>query len=118
MNLETLAVAMTGGVGLILSTTLPVILSNRRTKDAVAAVHDEVRTNHGQRAGDYLEGIADLKEFSSRQTALFEALAKTWADHTIADAVSFEEISTRLGQIEAEMRRRRSVRRGTDRLEG
>lgn len=93
-----------GAVALVLSTTLPVLISNRKTRGAVGRVHDEVRTNHGLRAGDYLEMVAQVQETSAAQGRVIASLAQSWGDHTVADAVSFEEISKRLEHIEDAVR--------------
>jgi hypothetical protein len=60
-------------------TSVPVILaalaglivtlrSNRKNRQATNDVHDEIRTNHGLRAGEYLEMIGPLVEWAEDHT--------------------------------------------------
>lgn len=87
--------ALASASGLVASTTVPVWLSNRKTRNEVGArvaeVHEEVRTNHGKSAGEYIENIA------GNQEALFRLLV----DHTAQDAVQFHDIKERLNQLGA-----------------
>lgn len=51
------------------ATILVVVLSNGRSTRATHAVHEEVRTNHGKRAGEYIEMIGPLAEWAEHHTA-------------------------------------------------
>lgn len=104
-----IVVALIGAAALIASVTMPIIIT-RRVGSKVDAVHDEVRTNHGMRAGDYLEKVADLQVEVAAQGKVLTHLAQAWGDHTVSDAVSFKEINDRL-EVLAE-------RRGTPRRKG
>lgn len=41
------------------------LITARRSRNDVSAVHEEVRTNHGMRAGEYLESIAAAQTVQS-----------------------------------------------------
>lgn len=104
-------VALIGLIGLIASVTIPVVMG-RRTQTKVDAVHAEVKTNHGLRAGEYMEMVAEVlaeaRTHAAKVTqveAMVTDLSQQWADHTISDAVSFDEISARLEGIEDHARR-------------
>jgi len=60
-------------------TSVPVILaaitglivtlrSNRRNRKATEAVHEEIRTNHGLRAGEYIEAIGPLVKWAENHS--------------------------------------------------
>lgn len=61
-------------------TSIPVIIaaitglvvtlrSNRKNRKATEAVHDEIRTNHGKRAGEYLEMVGPLVDWAHQHTS-------------------------------------------------
>lgn len=75
--MESIVVALIGAFALV--------WTSRSTRKAVGEVHDEVRTNHGKKAYEYLEGIDDLKQ---GQEAMFVMLA----EHTLQDDKNFKEL--------------------------
>jgi hypothetical protein len=60
-----------------------------RVGRSVKAVHEEVRTNHGKRAGEYLEMVPDMM--------------KLLAEHTVQDADQFGQIAKRLDDLDAKV---------------
>lgn len=86
------AAAITGAFGVIL-----LLVSQRRTRKVVKEVHDEVRTNDGQRAGERIEDIgAALTALANGIAEMGQALAETLAAHTESDTENFEELRTML----------------------
>lgn len=47
---------------------IAVLRSNKRTRESSERVHDEVRTNHGMRAGEYIEMIGPLVDWANAHT--------------------------------------------------
>lgn len=47
------------------ATILVVVLSGNRSNKVTERVHDEVRTNHGKKAGEYIEQIGPLMEWAA-----------------------------------------------------
>jgi hypothetical protein len=64
----------------------------------------EVKTNHGLRAGDYLEKIADVAEVSSQTLLKLEELGEKFDQHRIDDSLHFTLLHKRIDRM-----------RGTDR---
>lgn len=84
--------AIASAASLVASTTVPVWLSNRKTRNEVTAqvagVHDEVRTNNGKSAGDYLEMVGHIAD---SQEAMFWLLAELESrDHSQFEATMRE----------------------------
>lgn len=71
-----------------------------RTQRKVSEVHDALKTNHGKRPGEYLEMVGDLAEQVTRLDRKVDTVAGTLADHTVADAVNFEEQRKRQLQMD------------------
>jgi hypothetical protein len=90
-----------GTAGLVSAAALPAWFSSKRTIKAVEAVHTEVRTNHGLTASQYLEMVADVKTTVEIVAAGQDSIVKLIADHTMQDAVNFEQIRADMGAIEA-----------------
>lgn len=57
--------------------------SNRRNRQATQAVHDEIKTNHGLRAGEYLEMVGPLVDW---------AIEHTEADNEMREALGLHPI--------------------------
>jgi hypothetical protein len=81
----TIAAAVIAALGVIISTWL----ANRKTRRGVTAVHDEVRTNHGKRAGEYLENV--------------DALLTLFAEHTAQDERNFNELRRGMDALSAKV---------------
>lgn len=123
IDATTVITAAISAVGLGVSTIIPVVVTRRaaaRTAEKVDNVHAEVRTNHGMRAGEYLELLTSIQSEVASQGRVVAHLAQAWGDHTVSDAVSFEEITKRLAGIEAfqadamaQQRKRRRTDRGS-----
>lgn len=69
-----------------------VTLGQRRTRRAVTDVHDEIRTNHGLRAGEYLERVAEVQISVAR-------LRLDLADHAVTDSENFDSLRKSLNTI-------------------
>lgn len=78
-------------------------LQGRKTRKATTALSADIATNHGKRPGEYLEEIhaglicgreevADIRRLVVLQTEHSANLARQLADHTVADAVNFQEL--------------------------
>lgn len=89
--LTTLAAAIISG-GFVFAAAIVNGRAQRRTRVAVEGVHDEVRTNHGRRAGEYLEDISQVK------TDL-NSLATTFAKHVDSDAEQFRIVTQGLEEL-------------------
>lgn len=94
-----LGVAAIGQVGLLgaawlsqRKTRAKVEESQRATRAKVEEVHQEVRTNHGKQASEYLEMIGELKKGQ-------DALLWLFAEHTQQDAAAFAELKGRFEAI-------------------
>jgi hypothetical protein len=84
-------VAAIGAAGLVLAGFVQV-LGQRKTRKTVEAVHDEVRTNHGKSASDYLEMVEEVKDKLTQVEANQNAFVRLLADHTTQDGRQFQEI--------------------------
>lgn len=51
------------------------VFANRKTRDKIEQVHGEVRTNHGRRAGDYLEDISKVLNSQAVMTGRLDDLS-------------------------------------------
>ena len=73
-----------------------IAMSQRKTRQGVEAVRAEVSTNHGMRAGEYLETIhaevASVRNLAEAMERHQAQLAQALTDHTIADAENFERL--------------------------
>lgn len=83
MDWTQILVAAVGATALVASSSIPVYLQAHKTRRElgrrVGQIHDEVKTNHGKSAGEYLEMIGQIAE---TQEALFWLLAELDArDH-------------------------------------
>lgn len=63
----------------------------RETRRGTSAVHDEVKTNHGLRAGEYLERVADLGVSMEVLTAEVRALGQRMATREQLDSHTEED---------------------------
>lgn len=85
------AALVTGAFGAT-ATAFQTLRMKRETK----ALRADVATNHGMRPGEYLEKIhaevANIKSLVVQSALHTASLADQLADHTISDAVNFEEL--------------------------
>lgn len=92
---ETLINVIIGTGGLVVVAIIG-YLGQRVTRSQVRDLHDEVRTNHGLKAGQYLE----LTAASAAKAAVEAAVARSVAEslvgefrkHAEQDRINFEEI--------------------------
>lgn len=97
---DTVSVAIISGIVAVLVAAIPVLMSQRRTRRKVESLHDEVRTNHGQKASWYLEKIADVALEVDLSAARQERMLKLLEQHTEDDKVRFDKLEHALTSIQ------------------
>lgn len=81
----------------------PAFLTMRRAERKMEAVHDEVRTNHGRPAREYLEMIAEVKTAVELVAAGQAAVVKLIGEHTLQDERNFNDLRTDMKVLAAKV---------------
>lgn len=99
-------IILTAGVGFLFRKKIQ--NSNAEVRDSVNAIHEEVRTNHGLKASEYLEMIAQVKTDQEFVKAQLGSIVRLAADtHTQVGLVSERvrsvdsRVATLCGRVEA-----------------
>ena len=91
---------------------VPLYLTLRKTHKSVQTVHQEITTNHGKRAGEYIEMIPhvlaeqarvryELKADEAHHDERFDTIERVLDDHRADDDDHFDQIQKTLAKLQA-----------------
>ena len=100
-----------GALAIVIAAFIPVWWSTRSARRSVKSLHDEVRTNHGKKAYEYLEMVGEIKADMTAMHGQLDSVGKMvgaqehsftdlLARHTAEDQERFDVIIERLDEIQ------------------
>lgn len=76
---------------------------HRKTREELKGIRQEVATNHGLRAGEYLEMIADVSEDMSKARIDMAELKVLFAEHQSQDDANFAAVRRGIQSLREDM---------------